>query len=106
VDESADDFTPPLPPDQREEVLGDIEDLEVFQAVLGPRGVLGVVVACDECDTAHYLSWDLLRSNLRHLLDSGRTAVHEPAYAPDPMRYVSWDYAQGYVDGVMEATSE
>ena len=26
--------------------------------------------------------------------------MHEPAFNPDPDRYVSWEYARGYTDGV------
>ena len=93
----------PLSPDEREDVLGDLEDVEVFEALLAPRGVKGVVAHCADCDDAHYLSWDLLRANLRHLLDAGTTRVHEPAFAPDPDDYVSWDYARGYADASMDS---
>ncbi len=88
----------PMSPDEREEVLGDLEDVEVFEALLAPRGVRGVVAHCADCDDAHYLSWDLLRANLRQLLDAGTTPVHEPAAAPDPSDFVSWDYARGFMD--------
>ncbi len=40
------------------------------------------------------------------LLTVGRTRVHEPAYAPDPTRYVSWEYARGYADAVLEAAED
>ncbi|HEU0132563.1 MAG TPA: DUF5319 domain-containing protein [Mycobacteriales bacterium] len=93
----------PLSPDEREEVLADLSDLEVYRALLEPRGVRGLVVDCDDCDEAHYFGWDLLRGNLRHLLDEGRTRVHEPAFKPDPAEYVSWEYARGYADGALEA---
>ncbi len=95
----------PLSPDDREDILVDLEDLEVFQTLLEPRGIRGLVVECNECETAHFFEWELLRGNLRHLLDVGSTRVHEPAFDPDPASYVSWDYAQGFVDGVL-ATEE
>jgi hypothetical protein len=95
----------PLSPDDREGILVDLEDLEVFQTLLEPRGIRGLVVECNECETAHFFEWELLRGNLRHLLDVGSTRVHEPAFDPDPASYVSWDYAQGFVDGVL-ATEE
>ncbi len=101
-----DDEIGALTPDEREEVLADLEDLEVFQALLGPRGVRGLVVDCDDCQEPHYFSWDLLRGNLRHLLDVGVTRVHEPAFSPDPAEYVSWDYARGFADGVMDAAED
>jgi hypothetical protein len=94
----------PLSPDEREEVLADLEDLEVFRTLLEERGIRGLVVDCDDCQEPHYFGWDLLRGNLRHLLDSGVTRVHEPAFGPDPADYVSWDYARGYADGVLEAS--
>jgi len=93
----------PLSPAEREDVLADLSDLEVYRALLEPRGVRGLVVDCDDCDEPHYFGWDLLRANLRHLLDEGQTRVHEPAFSPDPAEYVSWDYARGYADGALEA---
>ncbi len=94
----------PLSPQDREEILSDIEDLEIFQTLLQPRGVRGLLVDCPDCEDQHFFEWELLRTNLRHLLDIGSTRVHEPAFAPDPADYVSWDYAQGFVDGVLEAS--
>jgi hypothetical protein len=96
----------PLSPHERAEVLADLEDLEVFEALLEPRGVRGLVVDCDDCREPHYFAWELLRSNLRHLLDAGQTRVHEPAFAPDPADYVSWDYARGYVDATYDANAD
>ena len=92
----------PLSPGDREEILVDLGELEVFQTLLEPRGVRGLVVECTDCEAPHYFEWELLRSNLRHLLDAGGTRVHEPAFDPDPADYVSWDYAQGFADGVLE----
>ena len=100
-----DDETPePLSSDEREEIAADLADLDIFRALLETRGVRGLVVDCDDCDEPHYFEWDLLRSNLRHLLDHGVTRVHEPAFDPDPAEYVSWDYARGFADGVLEAS--
>ena len=93
----------PLSPEEREDVLTDLSDLEVYRALLEPRGVRGLVVDCEDCHEAHYFGWDLLRSNLRHLLDEGRTRVHEPAFSPDPADYVTWDYARGFADGALDA---
>jgi hypothetical protein len=96
----------PLSPSEREEVVGDLGDLEVFRSLLEPRGTRGLVVDCDECDEPHYFDWDLLIGNLRHLLEAGHTRVHEPAFEPDHSRYVGWEYARGYADGVLEASEE
>jgi hypothetical protein len=92
----------PLSPEDREEILVDLGDLEVFQTLLEPRGVRGLVVDCADCEAPHYFEWELLRANLRHLLDVGSVRVHEPAFDPDPADYVSWDYAQGFADAVLE----
>ena len=92
----------PLSLQEREEVLSDLQDLEVFQVLLEPRGVRGLVVDCEDCHEPHYFAWELLRGNLQHLLDRGETRVHEPAFSPDPADYVSWDYARGFADGVLE----
>jgi hypothetical protein len=94
----------PLSPQDREEILVDIEDLEVFQTLLEPRGVRGMLVDCAECEEQHYFEWELLRANLRHVLDVGSIRVHEPAYQPDATHYVTWDYGQGFVDGVLSAS--
>ena len=92
----------PLTPAEREDVLADLEDVEVFEALLTPRDVRGLVVDCVECAEPHYFGWDLLRANLRSLLDAGTPRVHEPAYAPDPTDYVTWDYARGFTDAALD----
>ena len=102
-DDEAEDTPEPLTPDERTEVISDLTDLDGFQALLEGRGVRGLVVDCGSCDEVHFFGWDLLRSNLRHLLDHGESRVHEPAFSPDPEHYVSWDYARGYADAVMDA---
>jgi len=93
----------PLSPRDREEIVVDLEDLEIFQTLLEPRGVRGLVVDCTDCEAPHYFEWELLRANLRHLLNAGGTRIHEPAFDPDPADYVSWDYAQGFADGVLDS---
>jgi hypothetical protein len=91
---------------EREDVLEDIADLEIYQALLAPIGIRGLVIDCEDCHEPHYFDWDLLASNLRHLLESGRPRVHEPAFDPDPEHYVTWEYARGYTDGVHDTLSE
>jgi hypothetical protein len=97
---------PPLTPQEREELVGDLAELEGFRALLEPRDVLGIVIECEDCGERHYMDWDLVLGNLRNLLLVGRTRVHEPAFSPDPTRYVSWEYARGYSDGVLEAADD
>jgi hypothetical protein len=98
-----DDAEGPLTVEDREEILSDLSDLEVFRTLLEPRGTRGLVVDCEDCEEPHYFDWALLMGNLRHLLQYGTTRVHEPAFEPDAANYVSWDYAHGYCDGVLEA---
>jgi hypothetical protein len=105
-DDDPDGVDEPLTPAEREDVVADLADLDVFEALLAPRGVRGLVVDCADCQVPHYFGWALLRSNLRQLLDVGTTTVHEPAYDPDPSHYVSWDYARGYVDGVADTAED
>jgi hypothetical protein len=97
---------PPLSAEEREELITDLADLEGFRALLEPRDVLGIVIECEDCGERHYMDWDLVVGNLRSLLTIGRTRVHEPAYAPEPTRYVSWEYARGYADAVLEAADD
>jgi hypothetical protein len=94
----------PLSPEEREDALNDLEDLEIFRVLLEPNGVRGVVVDCSDCREAHFVGWDLMQANLRQLLDVGATRVHEPPFDPDPHDYVTWDYARGYADGTMHAS--
>lgn len=94
----------PLSPEEREDALNDLEDLEIYRVLLEDVGVRGVVIDCLDCGEAHYIGWDLMQANLRHLLDLGTSRVHEPPYDPDPRDYVTWEYARGYADGVMRAS--
>src|SRR5262245_32273908 len=57
---------------ERQDVIEDLADLEVYQALLAPIGIRGLVIECEDCHEPHYFDWDLLRGNLKHLLNSGR----------------------------------
>jgi hypothetical protein len=105
-DLAEDDESEPLTETERQDVLEDLSDLEIYQALLSPAGIRGLVIECEDCHEPHYFDWDLLRGNLRHLLTSGRPRVHEPAYDPDPDHYVTWEYARGYADGVHDTLAE
>ena len=39
-------------------------------------------------------------ANMRATLEGELAPVHEPGAEPDPTRYVPWDYALGYLDGL------
>jgi len=74
----------PLSPDERESVLDDLEDVDVFAALLEPRGVRGLVVDCADCHEEHFFAWDLAAGQLRHLLDSGNPAGARAGVRPRP----------------------
>ena len=94
----------PLSEDESADVRADLAELAEFRSVLDPVGVQGIIVECTDCGEQHYFGWDLMAANLNALLGEGRTHVHEPAFAPDPDAYVSWDYARGYADAVTAGT--
>ncbi len=96
----------PLSSEERAEVTADLDDLDEFQRWLESTGIRGLVIDCEDCHEPHYFGWELLRSNLRHLLEHDQPRLHEPAYQPDPDHYVSWEYAHGYVDGAHDATED
>ncbi len=85
----------------------DLADLSVYEALLAGKGIRGLVVCCDDCNSDHYHDWDMLRANLLQLLVDGTVRPHEPAYDPEPDAYVTWDYCRGYADASLnEATSD
>ncbi len=90
----------PLSVDDRADVEADLAELIDFRQSLAPVGVHGITIECGDCSEQHFFTWELMAANLRALLDEGRTQVHEPAFAPDPDAYVSWEYARGYTDAV------
>jgi hypothetical protein len=96
------DDAEPLTASERDEAITDLADVEVFRSLLEQQGVLGLVLDCPECGEQHFFDWELLRGNLRQMIDKGQPQMHEPAFLPDPADYVTWEYARGYVDGVID----
>jgi hypothetical protein len=90
---------PPISAEERTELLADLADLAVYESLLAPRGVRGVVVDCGECHEPHYHDWALLRASLAQLLQDGRMRPHEPAFSPQLTDYVTWEYCKGFADG-------
>ena len=95
-----------LTDEERADITADLEELDQFQRTLSPLGVAGISVECGDCGELHYFGWDLMKANLRALLGTGRTHVHEPAFDPDSDSYVSWDYARGYTDATLSEASK
>jgi hypothetical protein len=85
---------------ERRALHQDLLDVRVLKKVLGARGIRGIVSWCPDCESDHFVGWELLAGNLEQIIQSGRPPVHEPAWEPDPDEYVSWDYARGFLDGV------
>ena len=61
----------PLTEAERQDVLEDLSDLEIYQALLSPTGIRGLVIECEDCHEPHYFDWDLLRGNLRICCPAG-----------------------------------
>jgi Family of unknown function (DUF5319) len=96
----------PIDDEERAALLEDLADLAEFREALEPRGFRGVVIPCPDCEEDHFFGWSLLRENLEHILERGEPRVHEPAFEPEVDRYVTWDYARGFVDGLLEGERE
>ena len=77
-----------------------------MRAVFEPRGVKGVVIACQDCGTNHYYEWELLEENLQHMLETGEPRMHEPAFDLVEEDYLLWDYGKGYVDALADSGLE
>lgn len=103
--EDFDEDVPPVPLDRREaaRVRRDLDDLAAFRHTFEAEGFKGVSLFCQDCVEEHFYGWEMLEHNLRALLESGETPVHEPAYDPRPDEYIDWEYAQGYLDGLADA---
>ncbi|GAB3296198.1 DUF5319 family protein [Epidermidibacterium keratini] len=96
----------PLDDEAKRMVLEDLHDLDEFQSLLEPRGVRGICMECAGCEEMHYYEWEIMRSNLLNMLAHHQAHVHEPPFNPKPEEFVSWDYANGYADAVIELSSD
>ncbi|APE09682.1 hypothetical protein BO226_11105 [Rhodococcus sp. 2G] len=90
----------PLTPDERKAVETDLADVRVYEALLAPLGVKGLVVMCDDCRHDHYPTWHELLGNLESLRDTGDVAHHPENATRDPHGYASWDWCRGYLAGL------
>ena len=93
----------PLDEHEAAMVARDLADLADFEETFAPDGYRGVAIFCTDCVEEHLYPWGMLRENLTTLIETGETPVHEPAFAPEPDRYIPWDYARGYVDALRDA---
>lgn len=89
-----------------EELIEELEEIELMQAALSPKGIRGLSVHCADCDLPHYFDWDLMRASARHIAEFGQPRVHEPAVAPDEAAYVPYAYARGYIDAILDGDDD
>ena len=101
-----DDAPRPLPPEERESVEADLQDLDAMRSAFEAQGAKGVVIACSDCGSNHFYDWELLRESLQHMLQTGEPRMHEPAYEPREDDYVIWDYGKGYIDALADVGLE
>ena len=53
-DPAEDAESDPLTEAERQDVLEDLSDLEIYQALLSPTGIRGLVIECEDCHEPHY----------------------------------------------------
>lgn len=90
----------PLTQEEKVAIIHDLALVQEFANALGPRGIDGIFFLCDDCEEHHFYEWDIIASNMKATLAGEMAPVHEPSAQPDPTRYVPWDYALGYMDGL------
>jgi hypothetical protein len=103
-----DDEREPVPLDAQEaaNVRADIEDLDGMRRTFQGQGVKGVVIACDRCQENHFYEWELILENLEHMLQTGESQMHEPAFEVKEDEYIQWDYGKGYIDALADTGLE
>src|SRR5690606_27205648 len=84
-----DEPAPPLTEEERAELLADLQDLQLYQRLLEPRGIRGIVVDCADCNEPHYHESPLPRARREPLPTDGQAPPRQPglaAHPPDPRR--------------------
>ena len=95
-----------LEPEEAQNIRADLEDLEGMRRTFQAQGVKGVVIVCERCEENHYYEWELLVENLEHMLQTGESQMHEPAFEVREEEYIQWDYGKGYVDALADTGLE
>jgi hypothetical protein len=106
LDDDDERETVPLEAGDAESVRADIEDLDGMRRTFQGQGVKGVVIACDRCQENHFYEWELLLENLEHMLQTGESQMHEPAFEVREDEYIQWDYGKGYIDALADTGLE
>ena len=94
-----------LEPEEAQNIRADLEDLEGMRRTFQAQGVKGVVIVCERCEENHYYEWELLVENLEHMLQTGESQMHEPAFEGREEEDIQWDYGKGYVDALANANA-
>ncbi|MDY3128169.1 MAG: DUF5319 domain-containing protein [Corynebacterium sp.] len=95
-----DEQVEPISELERLELMTELAMVQQFAQVLPAHGIDGVFMFCEDCEEPHYYDWDIMISNIEAMINDQLAAVHEPSAEPNPMRYVPWEYAMGFVDGL------
>jgi len=92
----------PLSVDEREDVLADLEDLEIFQRSGAARRTRAGRRLPD-CEEPTYFEWDLLRGNLQAVASTRVSRMSTSRRSSRIRRStVSWDYARGFSDAILD----
>ncbi|MGO3077133.1 DUF5319 domain-containing protein [Corynebacterium casei] len=99
-DDEHNELVDPITAEERFALNRDLELVQEFAKHLSPRGIDGIFMFCEDCEEPHFYEWDIMASNMKSMLNDELSAVHEPGAEPDPNRYVPWEYAVGFIDGL------
>jgi len=92
-------MTDPFTPDELAAINADMTDVRIFEAILAPLGIKGLVVACDDCKSDHYHTWTELMQDLESWRDTG-TATSKPTNRSDHAGFATWDWCRGFLAGM------
>lgn len=100
------ELPPELSEGARESTEAELDAMERLSALFEAMGYRGIITQCGQCTDDHYYTFEMLKGNLRAMLDGTLIPMHEPAAKPKQENYVAWDYAVGYYDGYARAHQE
>ena len=106
LDDDHDREARPLDAQEAENVRADIEDLDGMRRTFQGHGVKGVAMPCEHCQSNHFYEWELIQENLEHMLQTGESYTHEPAFDVREDEYILWDYGKGYIHALADTGLE
>ncbi len=78
----------PLTADEERMVRADLSDIVLFEALLQQKGIDGLVITCEECNSDHQCAWSVVPDNLITLLRDGTSTSNHHQTAGT---FVTWD---------------